>query len=547
VRGAVLLSAVLLLALARGARAGDPAPSTPSPPAARVVAAIAVAARENAAALPSSRLSGDALADHYVRRAAAAAGSDATAFLVGLAHAFDPDATLARFPLTRAAFAGLETPAAAAARRREMGDPALRARADLLLHFVVPAALCAVAGEGPARLAGVAKELGDMNGGGGFSFVDLYADEAGIAFSRWLEGADTAARLARVSRDFCGAELLPEPERFPEGITKEAFARDYGNVQDPRCKAMLAKVREAVESARGALAKGAGWFPVGGVGEFPISGLAFAGTRDGGAAEFLAVRDHPHPGGLWKIAVTQEGAVGTPVAWDCGDDCPRDAEAICRVAHGHFVVLSSEGAWYHVTLHGREAFTERDRGRLDSIPARQRGARNYEGFTIQSFGEAKTPVAVWGDRGRGSEPGLVVWAPVTLLWGPTGLSGGLGPVPLKIAIGPAVGSAEVSLPEPRPIDDDRRHIAELKLAKDGTLWAVSSRDPRDAGPFDSALYALGKLVLGEGKIAFDPAPTLVPHRTFSGRKVEAIELVPDWGFLFGTDDERSGGWVLRVP
>src|SRR5689334_22582674 len=93
-------AAAFLLLLSAPAFAQDPAkpkePEAPPPPAAKVVAAVAKAAKENAALPKKERLAGDALGDLYVRRAAAAAGGDAAAFLVGLAHAVDRKATLAR-------------------------------------------------------------------------------------------------------------------------------------------------------------------------------------------------------------------------------------------------------------------------------------------------------------------------------------------------------------------------------------------------------------------------------------------------------------------
>jgi hypothetical protein len=245
-----LLPALLAaLALAPAALAGDPPPATPSPPpppAARVVAAVGRAAAENLALAPERRARGDALADLYVRRAATAAEGDVSAFLRGLAHALDPAATLAGNPLTRAAFAGLEAPEAAAARRRAMGEPTMRGRGDLLLHFFVSAALAEVAGAGIAAAAGTAKEMADLRTPSGFSFPDLLADDAGISFSAWLSGKDGAARLARLATAFVGADHLPDFAGLPEGVSAEAFARDYGTLSDPRYRARRREVSDRV-------------------------------------------------------------------------------------------------------------------------------------------------------------------------------------------------------------------------------------------------------------------------------------------------------------
>jgi hypothetical protein len=227
------------------------------------------------------------------------------------------------------------------------------------------------------------------------------------------------------------------------------------------------------------------------------------------------------------------------VDWACGTECPRDAEAISSVPGfpGHFVVLSSEGGWFHVAL-GKAGAETLARGTLAGVSAAPRGgaARNHEGLTIEVVG-GRDAVALWAHRGRGDDPAVLAWARATIT--PVGAGG------CRVEIGPAVGSAEVVTPEPRPLDDARRHVADLRLAPSGRLWAVSTRDPRDAGPFDSALYALGTVVVRDGKIVFDPAPPPSPHRTFPGRKVEALELAPDGAFLLGAGDDRTGGWVLR--
>lgn len=127
------------------------APPDAPPPAAKVVAAVARAAAENAALPEKERAAGDALGDLYVRRAAAAAGEDATAFLAGLAHALDRKATLARNPLTAAAFKGIEKDEDAKARKEVLGKPALRGREDLLVHFACSAAAAAIAGPAAAE------------------------------------------------------------------------------------------------------------------------------------------------------------------------------------------------------------------------------------------------------------------------------------------------------------------------------------------------------------------------------------------------------------
>jgi len=250
------LAAFALLALAAAARAADAPPAAaPSPapaavvtsPLAAVVAAVTVAAQEVSALPPAERPTGDALGDLYVRRAAAAAGEDGKAFLLGLAHGAEPTGALQRVPAAKALLAGVETPEAAGRRKAALGSPSLRARSDWFAHFVVSAGLVAAAGETVASTLGLGKELSDLRGASGFSFTDLLADEAGIAFARWVLDPDAKGRLARVAASFSGPAYLPDPAGLADGVRVKEFERDFGSTTDAR---FLAARREVTDRVR---------------------------------------------------------------------------------------------------------------------------------------------------------------------------------------------------------------------------------------------------------------------------------------------------------
>ena len=225
----LLLLALLVTAVP--AQAADapaaPAPATTTSPLAAVVAAVTAAAEEVNALPLKDRPTGDALGDLYVRRAAAAAGEDARAFLLGLAHAAEGSGAIARLPGAKARLAGVETEEAAARRRAALGAPSCRGRADLFAHFVVSGGLVAVAGESVASALGLGKELADAKGPSGFSFSDLLADDAGIAFARWLLDPEGKGRLAAVATSFAGPAFLPDPAGLPDGIPQARFEREY--------------------------------------------------------------------------------------------------------------------------------------------------------------------------------------------------------------------------------------------------------------------------------------------------------------------------------
>jgi hypothetical protein len=227
---------------------GTPTPAPAPSPAAAVVAAVGDAARANAKA-GAAALSGDDLGDLYVRAAAGASGGDVKAFLVGLADALDPTGSLRRVPVVQDAVRGLETPEAEKARRAVMGKPTIRGRDDWLLHWSISAALVVTVGERAAGLAGLAKEASDMRGPSGFSFADLLADRAGIAFARWLSDPAGADRLRSVGKGFVGARFLPEAGDLEDGLTAAEFAKRYGNVADERFLAREKEIRDRVAKA----------------------------------------------------------------------------------------------------------------------------------------------------------------------------------------------------------------------------------------------------------------------------------------------------------
>lgn len=242
-----------LFAGAPVARADDAPKPTPVaektvPAAALVVAAITKAAVENAARPLKTRATGDALADLYVRRAAVAAAGDIRAFTVGLVKAFDPSDTLGKFSLTARSFRNLETADEAKVRRAAIGEPTLRGRNDRLLHFVVSAAITNLLGEGPARTAGLAKELADMKGGSGFSIGDWLADLAGIVFARRLSEGAPATNLAWTAEAFTGVAVVPDDAGLSDSLTQAEFEKAYGGVADARFTRMCEKLLASIEA-----------------------------------------------------------------------------------------------------------------------------------------------------------------------------------------------------------------------------------------------------------------------------------------------------------
>jgi hypothetical protein len=221
----------------------------------KVVEAVAAAAKENAARTEKERLTGDALADHYVRRAFAS-GQTGRAVTLGLAYALDPTSILARNPVTADAYKDVESAADAKARAAVMGTPTLRSREDWLVHFVVSAGLALLTGEQMAESIGIQKEVADAKGkekgnGSGFSFTDLSADFAGIAFAEWVTGENGKEAVERCAKSFEGTSFLPDPKALEDGLTFLEFEKKFGGVKDPKFKDECKKLKLGVQGCKG--------------------------------------------------------------------------------------------------------------------------------------------------------------------------------------------------------------------------------------------------------------------------------------------------------
>jgi hypothetical protein len=220
-----------------------------------IVRSIEAAARINAAKPEATRASGDALTELYVR-AACASGAPGDAIVLGLGYALDSSGVIAENPLARDRFESVETKEQAKARLAVIGKPTVRGREDWLEHFVVSAALVPLLGATMAESIGIQKELTDAarkeaGDGSGFSFGDLEADFAGVAFGRWLTGSDSRRAIAACRDAFAVASFVPDGSDLAEGLTTSEFTREWTGVRDPKFTAELERLRKRVAACEG--------------------------------------------------------------------------------------------------------------------------------------------------------------------------------------------------------------------------------------------------------------------------------------------------------
>ena len=120
----------------------------------------------------------------------------------------------------------------------------LRDRPDLARHFIISAALKLLSQEGLSLAIGEFKELMDRAmGGSGYSFVDLSADMAGVAFANV---ATDPARAAQVQAAIVAADdesaIMPSIEGLPEGFSKQQFEKRFGQVDSPRYQQQVQRI-----------------------------------------------------------------------------------------------------------------------------------------------------------------------------------------------------------------------------------------------------------------------------------------------------------------
>ncbi len=225
----------------------------------QVIAAVVEAAARNrglsrasgvAAAAQPSRPAGELLTEQYVRAAAAAAATlpaddRVKSLCLGLAVALGDTDSLSGNPLTKELLPLLETDQQRKVRLALIGTPTMHSRNDLVRHFFVSAGLASLAGPEIAESIGLLKEFKDAGGGSGFSFADLCADLAGVAFVKHLQ---SAAGFEAVVKSFSVTAYLPPVNKLPEGLQMPQFQTSYGSPSDPRFRAEMDKLRERVRT-----------------------------------------------------------------------------------------------------------------------------------------------------------------------------------------------------------------------------------------------------------------------------------------------------------
>ena len=95
-------------------------------------------------------------------------------------------------------------------------------------------------------MAGITKETLDSQRGSGFSFVDIAANEAGIAFADYLKNGRFTMEMIEAS--FAVPLVMPSVEGLPEGLSNEELAKQFGPATDARFRKQLREIEARIKA-----------------------------------------------------------------------------------------------------------------------------------------------------------------------------------------------------------------------------------------------------------------------------------------------------------
>jgi hypothetical protein len=192
----------------------------------------------------------DKLTELYVRagaKAGAEAGGQehAKATMIALAIGLDRSDLLRKYPVLGDFVKRVESDRQREDRLENLGKPTMHGRYDLTQHFVVSAAITAMAGAKSAEAVGLAKERRDSEGGSGFSCADWCADVAGASLASRILANEIS--LSKLAKSFRVSHYMPDIAGLPEDLTRQEFTRRFGSTTDARFRQVDADIRSRIQ------------------------------------------------------------------------------------------------------------------------------------------------------------------------------------------------------------------------------------------------------------------------------------------------------------
>jgi len=82
----------------------------------------------------------------------------------------------------------------------------------------------------------------------------------------------------------------------------------------------------------------------------------------------------------------------------------------------------------------------------------------------------------------------------------------------------------------------------MDIDNNNILWTSSTSDPGDDGPYQSAIYKIGKFEILKDKLYFNIFDSFPGQYVFNNNKVEALTIDAN-KIVFATDDENLGASI----
>lgn len=124
----------------------------------------------------------------------------------------------------------------------------LNGRVDSRLHFTTAASIEAASNRGVSVSVGEFKELFDSDGGSGFDFTDIAANNSGIRLANRMMAAPAAEWPTLIARIETERDVIISFDGMQRGISEREFIAKYGEVDSPAYLAEIDTIERKIDA-----------------------------------------------------------------------------------------------------------------------------------------------------------------------------------------------------------------------------------------------------------------------------------------------------------
>jgi len=260
------------------------------------------------------------------------------------------------------------------------------------------------------------------------------------------------------------------------------------------------------------------WQFISGKRELAVSGISPTTDKD----KYLVVHDNKKKGQL-RVGLIDIDADSLYIGLDWPTETlPIDLEALSDIPglENEYIAMGSWGFcyWIKLDLQSQTINLIKEFRIPGSGPP-----LNLENLII--LGENDNLYVAWAHRGSDREESILYWGSISLF-------------DEDIAIS-VKDSVFINIPWPLTA---KRHMSDMDIDNNNTLWTSATSDPGDDGPYKSAIYTIGVFAIVKGKINFNISQSFTKQFVFEKNKVEALAVINN-KIVFATDDENLGSAI----